>query len=262
MPEPEYEYHGLMAQTWDLFRGDTSTWEDRVFYLDLIHASGQPVLDVGCGTGRLLLDYLSQGIDIDGVDISPEMLEQCQRKAELLGLTPTLYESGMENLNLPRPYMTILVPSSSFQLVVDGSMAKIVMERFFTHLLPGGILAMPFMQEWKKGTPLSSGWKITGEKVRPEDGAFIRCWTHTRFDPKTQLQHMKSRYEIIKDGKTIAIENHVRSPSFRQYTQEQAKILYVGAGFTDVIIVRGFTHQPASDEDDIFTIIGKRPIQF
>ncbi len=31
MPTPDYEYRGMMAQTWDLFRGDTSKWEDRNF---------------------------------------------------------------------------------------------------------------------------------------------------------------------------------------------------------------------------------------
>jgi ubiquinone/menaquinone biosynthesis C-methylase UbiE len=90
MKPPQYEYQGLMAEAWDVLRGDTSNWSDRHFYLAAIQNYGQPVLDVGCGTGRLLLDYLQQGIDIDGVDNSPAMLAICRRKAEDLKLKPGL----------------------------------------------------------------------------------------------------------------------------------------------------------------------------
>ena len=86
MSLPDYEYKGLMAQSWDVLRGDTSQSPDRFFYLKLIQPFGQPVLDVGCGTGRLLLDYLAQGIDIDGVDNSPDMLAICRHKATTLGV--------------------------------------------------------------------------------------------------------------------------------------------------------------------------------
>src|SRR6266496_5308279 len=106
MDQESYEYTGMMADAWDLLRGDTSTWSDRFFYRDLIGQYGQPVLDVGCGTGRLLLDYLAQGIDIDGVDNSPEMLAICRHKANALGLAPTLYEHYLETLSLPRQYRT------------------------------------------------------------------------------------------------------------------------------------------------------------
>ena len=86
MSTEDYENRGLIAQAWDLLRGDTSNWGDRPFYRDIIRASGQPVLDIGCGTGRLLLDYLTDGIDIDRVDVSPEMLEICRQKAQKLDL--------------------------------------------------------------------------------------------------------------------------------------------------------------------------------
>lgn len=101
MGAPDYEYHGLMVATWDLFRGDTSNWEDRAFFLELIRRTGQPVLDVGCGTGRLLLDYLAQGIDIDGIDNSPDMLGLLQKKAQALNLQPRVYQQEMQALDLP-----------------------------------------------------------------------------------------------------------------------------------------------------------------
>jgi len=114
----DYEYRGMMAAAWDLLRGDTSDWEDRPFFLAAIREFGEPALDVGCGTGRLLLDYLLQGVDVDGVDNSPEMLVLCREKAAALGLNPRLALQEMQDLDLPRRFRTICVPSSSFQLVL------------------------------------------------------------------------------------------------------------------------------------------------
>ncbi len=145
MSLPDYEYKGLMAESWDVLRGDTSQWVDRFFYLKLIQTYGQPVLDVGCGTGRLLLDYLAQGIDIDGVDNSPDMLNLGQQKANARGLTPTLYQQFLETLSLPRQYRTILISSSTLQLVIDPAMAIQSLQHLAAHLLPGGIVVAPFM---------------------------------------------------------------------------------------------------------------------
>ena len=171
-PASQYEYRGPKAAYWDLLRGDTSRWEDRPFYWAAIKASGEPALDVGCGTGRLLLDFLAQGIDIDGVDNSPEMLALCRHKAQTLGLSPALYEQYLENLSLPRHYRTILVPSSTLQLIVEPAMAQQALQRIYAHLLPGGALVAPFMPLRKAGEPLEMEWEKTA--VRTEDGATFR----------------------------------------------------------------------------------------
>jgi ubiquinone/menaquinone biosynthesis C-methylase UbiE len=257
MTNPPYEYYGMMAEFWDLFRGDTSTWEDRFFFLDVVKKYGGPVLDVGCGTGRILLDFMQQGFDIDGVDNSPDMLARLRQKAEKLNLDPTVYHQEMTELALPRKYQTILVPSSSFQLLLDASLPPLAMNRFYEHLLPGGVLAMPFMTLWKQGNPLESEW--TREAVRPEDGATVRRWQYSRFDPETDLEHTIERYEILRDGTVVASEEHHQSPATRSYTQEQAVTLYLDAGFEDIQVFHEFTFEPVRLEDEIFCVLGFKP---
>jgi hypothetical protein len=176
-----------------------------------------------------------------------------------MGINPSLYQGSMETMELPRHYQTILVPSSSFQLVIEPPAAKAAMDNFFQHLLPGGWLLMPFMLLWDRSQPLEWDWHQNGEKIRPGDGATVRRWSYSRFDPDTQLEHTQDRYEVIKDGTVIGTEHHSRSPATREYSQPQALELYHAAGFVEVHAFQGFTHQPAAAEDQIFTLAGKKP---
>lgn len=252
------EYRGLKAQAWDLLRGDTSNWPDRAFYLDVIAASGPPVLDVGCGTGRLLVDFLLQGIDIDGVDNAPEMLELCRAKAAQHGLAPRLYQQTMETLDLPRRYGTILVPSSSFQLVTDADAARAAMDRLVARLAPGGTLVMSFMKMRRTGQPDQFDWIRIGEAVRPEDGATVRRWLRGRFDRATQLEHTEDRYELIVDGAVVHIEHDERSPATREYSLAQSIEMYQAAGLVDVRATSNFTPDSASDDDHVWCVQGRR----
>lgn len=263
MAQTDYDYKGMHATYWDLFRGDTTRWEDRPFYKDIILKSGQPALDVGCGTGRLLLDYLEQGIDIDGVDDSPEMLALCREKAMKLGLKPNVFQQKMQSLDLPRKYRTIIVPSSSFQLLTDLNDAAEAIRRFYKHLEPGGTLVMPFMLIWEREARDEDdpeGWKITGERARPEDGALVRRWSRNTYDVPNQLQSSEERFEIIRDGEVIASEHYPLSLETRSYTQEQAVKLYRDVGFTNIHRVKGFdlSYEPASVDDTLFTVLGTK----
>ena len=256
MAVTEPEYTGLKAASWDLLRGDTSGWEDRAFYRRVIQESGEPALDVGCGTGRLLLDYLAQGIDMDGVDVSPEMLAVCRSRAAALGLEPNLFEQHMEDLALPRRYRTIIVPSSSFQLVLDVDDAARAMRSLHEHLEPGGLLVMPFTVLGGPAAVAGESWEA--EAVR-EDGALVRRRAFARYDPMTQLEETEDTYQVVVDGQVVASERQVRSPATRGYSLAQARALYEAAGFRIDRVVSGFGDAPFKEGDPIFTIVGVRP---
>lgn len=259
----EYEYKGLMAQTWDLLRGDPSGQEDDGFYREMILAYGEPVLDVGCGTGRLLLAYLGSGIDIDGVDISPEMLALCREKASAMGLTPalfesTLYEQNLVALSLPRCYRTILAPSSVLQLIVDPLEAESAIRRLYAHLEPGGVLVAPFMTLWKEGMPLVTEWEKVA--VREEDGAMLQRMGRVWYEPVDECEHTEDLYQIFVADQLVATEHHRRSPAARSYTQHQALALFEKAGFSDIRLLYRLTHETALPEDDFFTVVAIKPV--
>lgn len=250
----EYEYRGLMAQTWDLLRGDPSGQGDYGFYLEMIRASGEPVLDVGCGTGRLLLDYLEAGIDIDGVDVSPEMLALCREKARTRGLTPTLFEQSLDIISLPRTYRTILGTSSVLQLIVDLSDAQRAIARLYAYLEPGGVLVSPFMTLWKEGMPLEREWEKVA--MRDEDGALLHRMGRVWYEPKEECEHTEDIYQVFVEDQVVAAEHHRRSPAARSYTQSQARRLFEQAGFTDIRFLHGFIDELAWSEDALFTVVG------
>ena len=101
--KPVVWHYGLMAERWAESINDTP---ELPFFEKAIARFGQPVLDVACGTGRLLLPLLRAGIDIDGCDISGDMLHHCRRKSTRVGFKPHLSEQPMHTLEMPRRYKT------------------------------------------------------------------------------------------------------------------------------------------------------------
>lgn len=253
---PDYEYLGLMAEAWDVLRGDTSEWEDRALYLQRIRAWGEPVLDVGCGTGRLLLDYAAEGIDIDGVDNSPDMLALCRAEAAQRGLLVNPYQQFMETLALPRQYRTILVPSSTLQLLIEPAVVAEAVRRLWAHLLPGGGLVASMMTLWHPGDPLESHWEKTA--TRTDDVTFRRV-ARSWYDPTTECESTEDLYQKIVDGQVVAEELHQRTPATRSYTQAQALALLAQAGFEQTECCHVFTLAPAEPHDTLFTVVGRRP---
>lgn len=260
----DYDYRGLIAQAWDLHRGDTSSWGDRLFFRTVIEREGEPALDVGCGTGRLLLDYLGQRLDVDGVNSSPDMLALCREKAAAAGLDVAgrVFEQPMQALNLPRRYRTIFVPSLSFLLLTDDGDAAEAMRRFHDHLEPGGVLAMALKSRFWDGDPPPqmqwSDWRVEGEAALPGDGAVIRRTLRERFDHVGQRQYEENCYELVREGLVVQSERYVSDPQVQWYDQAQARAVFERAGFADLTITAEDGFEPAGSETARFKIRGRR----
>ncbi len=255
----ELEYTGLMATGWDPLRGDTSDWEDRAFFLALIRSVGEPVLDVGCGTGRLLLDYLGQGIDIDGVEISPDMIAILRDKANAAGvnLDGRIHLDAMETMQLPRRYQLVIVPSASFQLLIDANLATSAMRRFLEHLKPGGTLAMTWL-DIAQDHPNGADEHFVKE-AQLADGTTIRRTYRSSFDSSTGLEHTDDLYERLGDGVIVDQQRLLRSPATRHYTRSAITAVLATAGFEGVRFMSIASTGPAKPGDRAFMTVARRP---
>jgi SAM-dependent methyltransferase len=96
---PQTWHYGLVAKWWAEFNEGGPEID---YFRRFIERDGQPALDVACGTGRLLLPFLHAGLDVDGCDLSEDMIALCRERAEREGLSPTLFVQPMHELDPPR----------------------------------------------------------------------------------------------------------------------------------------------------------------
>ena len=119
---------------------------DIAFYDRLAQATGGPVLELGCGTGRIVLALAQAGLSVTGVDVSAGMLALARRKSERLAAAAsrclTFVEGDMARLELGRRFGMAFIAFRSFQhlLTVDEQRATLTGVR--RHLRPDGRLAL------------------------------------------------------------------------------------------------------------------------
>lgn len=135
------EYFDATAEFYDAQYG-ADQGGDREFYRELAVEADGPVLEVGCGTGRIYLDLLRAGVDADGIDVSEEMLAVLREKAAEEGLDPGVWRADVTDFEPPREYALAIVPFRAFLhlLTVEDQLAAL--SNLHDALEPGGRLAL------------------------------------------------------------------------------------------------------------------------
>lgn len=203
------------------------------WYLERLPPGDEAVLEVMCGSGRLLLPLLDLDVNLHGCDSSPAMLASCEARLEDIGYETTLFLQDATTLNLPFRYRAAFIAAGSLQLVVDPHAACTALERIRAHLVDPGILLLDFLVPDVAVHP--PGAPVVEARTLPlYDGLKIAHRSETFVDVDGRRIDVRSRYEKRTGPMILAREDETLALTW--YTEDEASALVADAGFRDIRI--------------------------
>lgn len=229
-----YEEYAFIADLYD----HVVPYRDRPdvgFFVEAARTAGSPVLEIGCGTGRVLIPTARAGLDIVGLDLSPHMLAVCRQRlldeSEAVQKRVRLVQADMRHFNLDQRFTLVTIPFRPFQhlLTVEDQFSCLAQVR--RHLVDDGVLILDIFNPSLDFlvSPVGEECGDEPEFLTP-DGRRITCRHKTvARDRFNQVNHFELIYDVTHpDGRE---ERLVHAFPMRYLFRFEAEHLLARAGF-------------------------------
>ena len=252
-------HYGLVARWWSEFNLDGP---EISYFKKAIQQSGVPALDVGCGTGRILIPCLEAGIDVHGTDISSEMIDYCQAKIDSKNLKTKLHVSPTHELDLGSEYKTI-ISCGVFGVGTTREEDLESLKRLKKHLILGGKLVFDFYLpgrdsnkwEWSEEHKpnLPSKWSKSDRRDLL-DGTSLSLQTRIlEFNPIDQYYIREILAEQHKDKVLVGTEQ--RRIRLNIYLKDEVELMLQSVGFSEVKIFAGLSERDPIPSKDYYLMV-------
>jgi len=229
-----------MAEQYDYIYSETY---DAEFYLREARNAHGPVLEVACGTGRIMLILLSEGIETTGIDSSQRMLDVLKRKAKERGLDPDVMVADMRDFHLSKRFKLIILPYSSILLLSNDDKKKAI-RNMVSHLAEGGRLILHAHNTGKENLQIGGLHMVDFEECTANDGRKYNIGWYLQYFPKTN----SGRYKIDLQFPDEPAKSH-------EYSMEQFFIEYddlekiiAGCGLKNIKRYCGFDYSKFKED--------------
>lgn len=222
-------YTGLVAELYAPLVSYRAAAEEYAGFLD---RSGQPALELACGTGMPMLDLVARGYEVEGLDASADMLALCRARAAERGLDVVLHHQEMQSMSLPRRYASIFLAGASFTLLPSDVDARAALARIREHLAPKGSVLIPLTLP----ESAASAYADPTRETTAADGSTLRLTVlDSHVDDAGTATYTRLRYERIRpDGRR---EELVRELATRHWPQPVFQRMLEEAGFMRITAV-------------------------
>jgi SAM-dependent methyltransferase len=220
-------YDGAYAAKQDLV--------DLPFYLELAQKSSGPILEIACGTGRVLIPIARRGIEIHGVDNSRPMLEILKRnlrkESAQVREKVSLHEGDMREFRVDKQFPLVIIPFRPMQHMHTVGDQLRALKTAASHLTADGILAFDVfypkfeMINSKMGEEVPEmEWKSSSDP-----SAMVRRYFRKEsVDKINQVFDFTFLYRTFKNEQLIAEETETFQLSFYTYPHLRALFLLAG----------------------------------
>lgn len=232
------------------------------FYVDEARSTGGKVLEVGSGTGRILVPVARTGKEITGVDSSPRMLAQCRTRlaeepAEVRDRA-RLVQGDMRALNLTERFSLVMIPFRPIQHLVAVSDQIAALQGIHRHLEPGGRLVfdvfnpnLRYIVEDRRDER-----EDTPEVALPDSRSFRRTARVAAVHVVEQYSEVELIYYVR--GADGNVQRLVHGFLMRWYWRYELEHLLARCGFKVKAVFGDFNRSPLTDESPDMIFIAER----
>lgn len=220
--------YGRIAELYDWEHDDFD--DDLPLYRRLVERTGHPILELGCGTGRVIGHLAREGYRCYGVDRSAAMLARARARSRAAGTETrlTLLESGMEAFQIPEPARMAIIALDSFGHVEDREAQLATLRAVRSALVPGGLMVLDLSNGNLRGEARDElQHHLTAED--PSTGDLITKWVARVSDSARQCDDFTVWYDRTSPDGTI--RRITVEFTLRYFTRFELELLLERAGF-------------------------------
>ena len=236
---------------------------DLDLYLALAARTGGPILELGCGTGRVAVPLAAAGHQVTAVDIDPAMLERARRRAAAAGAAIggriEFVEADMLGMDLPSAgsFRLAIIALNSLFLLATRAAQREAFATMARHVASGGLAVVDIWLPDADDLARFDGRLILEyERRDPESNALVTKIAAAQHDAASGIVNLTSIYEEGDQGASPA--RFVRRDALRLVSADELRDFAESAGLEVETLAGGYDLEPLGAGSERAIIVARR----